>query len=203
MRELDSSKRFMIWIRGTHLFKVHPLAKSPVFSHANSSYTGRATIRCSQAQVLACKEFDEYQDNHTRAASLIHYSLVAYNFGLDVVTGIFTVLVIYSFILFGDSNGASVGLAITQILMLTGILARGIKLTADIETMMVAVERLFEYTELESEDESGQSPPTSWPSSGKIRFDSVTLRYSENSPPVLNNVDFTIEAGTKVISLPE
>lgn len=63
---------------------------------------------------------------------------------------------------------------------------------------MIALERLFEYTELESEDETGQSPSSSWPASGKIRFDDVSLRYSQYTPPVLNKLQFTIEAGAKV-----
>lgn len=150
---------------------------------------------------MVCKEFDKHQDNHTKPASLTHYSLVAYSFWLDLITWIFTILLTYSFILRGEASGANVGLAITQILILTGVLARGIKLTGDIETMMIAVERLFEYTELEQEDEAGQSPPNSWPSHGTIKFNGVSLRYSRETQPILSNLQFTVQAGAKVNEL--
>jgi ABC-type multidrug transport system fused ATPase/permease subunit len=40
--------------------------------------------------------------------------------------------------------------------------------------------------------------PDNWPSEGRVVFDGVCMRYRENTPPVLNDVSFTAEAGTKV-----
>lgn len=153
---------------------------------------------------MACKQFDIQQDHHTAAASISQYALLAYNFWLDLITLSFTAILTYSFLVFKNemTAGADVGLAITQVLILCGILARGIKLTGDIETQMVSVERLFQYTELEREDllntGIGQRPPSNWPSYGKIKFDNLSMRYSLDDPPILKNLHFTIEAGAKV-----
>ena len=40
--------------------------------------------------------------------------------------------------------------------------------------------------------------PENWPNEGKVVFDGVCMRYRDNTPPVLNGVSFTAEAGTKV-----
>lgn len=153
------------------LIKTFFPAKSPVFSHVNSTFAGIVTIRSRRAQPMACKEFDVHQDNHTAAAGICQYALIAYNYWLDLITLLFTSFVTYSFLLFKDDRtvGADVGLAITQVLVLCGILSRCIKISGDIETQMVSVERLFEYVELEPEgDEIGQKPPSFWPSRGKM-----------------------------------
>lgn len=150
---------------------------------------------------MTCKEFDAHQDNHTAAAGICQYALVGYNYWLDLITLAFASFLTYSFLLFRNDGtaGADVGLAITQVLILCGILARCIKISGDIETQMVSVERLFEYTKLEQEDDGlGQKPPSSWPSQGKIQFDNLSLKYCQNDAPVLKNLQFTIEAGSKV-----
>lgn len=156
---------------------------------------------------MVCKQFDVHQDNHTAAASTLQYALVAYNLYLDLVIHVFIAFITYSFVIFKDSHtsGADVGLALTQVLILTGVLSRAIKLTGDIETQMVSVERLFQYTELEREDlledETRQKPSIGWPAQGKIQLDNVSLRYSQNDVVILKNLSFTIEAGTKVREL--
>ncbi|XP_074034732.1 ATP-binding cassette sub-family C member 4 isoform X3 [Leptinotarsa decemlineata] len=42
------------------------------------------------------------------------------------------------------------------------------------------------------------SLPNSWPTDGKIKFNNVSLKYVENDPPVLNDLNFTVESGEKV-----
>ena len=66
---------------------------------------------------------------------------------------------------------------------------------------MTSVERIVEYTKIESEAEEYNKdyfPPENWPSQGAIDFKSMNLAYSEDSPPVLKNIDISIAAGEKV-----
>lgn len=55
---------------------------------------------------------------------------------------------------------------------------------------MTSVERVIEYTKLESEApwETQKRPPPDWPSKGLVTFDRVSFCYSENSPPVLHSL---------------
>jgi hypothetical protein len=50
-----------------------------------------------------------------------------------------------------EHYGGDVGLAITQAVMLTGMLQWGIRQSAEMENHMTAVERVLEYTDLEKE----------------------------------------------------
>lgn len=50
------------------------------------------------------------------------------------------------------------GLAITQILAITGLVQWGMRQSAEISNQLVSVERVLEYTKLESEENLETSP---------------------------------------------
>lgn len=83
------------------------------------------------------------------------------------------------------------------------MLQHGMRQTAETVTQMTSVERILQYTELEKEGpfESNPTdkPPSNWPSKGEIKFDCVSLRYSDSEPPVLKSLSFIIKPGMKVI----
>lgn len=74
---------------------------------------------------------------------------------------------------------------------------------AETITQMTSVERILQFTELEKEGpfetNPVDKPSSSWPSKGEIRFDDVSLRYSESEPSVLKSLNFVIEPGMRVI----
>lgn len=67
---------------------------------------------------------------------------------------------------------------------------------------MNSAERLVHYVEnLEQErppERPENTPPTSWPSEGKISFSHVSMRYRPELPRVLRDISFEIQAGHKV-----
>lgn len=105
----------------------------------------------------------------------------------------------------GTTFAGNVGLAISQVLILCGMVQYGTRQAADAITQMMSVERIMQFTELEKEGpfESNPTdkPSSSWPSKGEIKFDRVYLRYSDSEPPVLNSLSFIIESGMKVITI--
>ncbi|XP_029155458.1 multidrug resistance-associated protein 4-like isoform X2 [Nylanderia fulva] len=179
-------------------------AKSPVFSHVNSTLSGLTTIRSADAQEMVRKQFDEHQDLHTSTYSLIIATGTMFGFALDIVTIGFIALVTYSFVALDDGNtfAGNVGLAISQVLILCGMVQYGIRQTAETITQMTSVERVLQFTELEKEGpfESNPTdkPSNDWPAKGEIKFDCVSLRYVESKPPVLKSLNFIIEPGMKV-----
>ena len=66
---------------------------------------------------------------------------------------------------------------------------------------MTSVERIVEYTQLESEaDEYNDDyrPPEKWPHQGNIDFKDMSLAYGDDSPPVLKNINIRIASAEKV-----
>lgn len=65
---------------------------------------------------------------------------------------------------------------------------------------MTSVERVVEYTELESEApwETDKHPSPDWPRCGCITFDRVNFSYSADGPVVLKNMTAVFRSREKV-----
>ncbi|XP_057334744.1 ATP-binding cassette sub-family C member 4-like [Microplitis mediator] len=184
--------------------RLEGIAKSPVLSHVCTTLNGLTTIRSrgQDVQVMLRKEFDRYQDEHTGAWYLVIASGTAFGFSIDLIACTFIAVLCFLLILINPENtfGASVGLAISQSLALTGMLQHGVKQATQVQSQMTAVERIIQYTDLPKEGpiESSKPLPENWPSSGRMQWKNVYLSYKEGDPPVLKNIDLMIEPGWKV-----
>ncbi len=74
-------------------------------------------------------------------------------------------------------------------------------MTSDLETNVVSVERVKEYSETPQEarwyiDET--KPPRSWPDEGKVAFENYMTRYRPGLDLVLKGITVNISAGEKV-----
>lgn len=65
---------------------------------------------------------------------------------------------------------------------------------------MTSVERVVEYTQLESEApwETEKRPPPGWPSEGAVTFDTVSFSYTADGPLVLKDISAWIKPSEKV-----
>lgn len=76
----------------------------------------------------------------------------------------------------------------------------GMRQWSELENQMVSVERLLEYTKVETEPERNEvfKIPKNWPEDGKIEFCEVFLKYNQTEAPVLKNLNFTIKPKEKI-----
>lgn len=189
---------------GRSIKKLEGIRRSPMFSHLSDTLNGLSTIRASGIQDIVRKEFDNHQDRHTSAWFLYITNGSALGIWLDILSSIFVAIVTYSFLVLseGSFGGSGVGLAISQSLILTGMLQYGIMQMTEVVSQMTSVERVLEYTKIPSESalESApdKKPPASWPQQGQITFQKMYLMYNTEDPPVLRNLSFTIQAMHKV-----
>lgn len=75
------------------------------------------------------------------------------------------------------------------------------RMFTEMQNFMTSAQRIFDYTNLEQEDglEKATDPKRSeWPSSGKISFKNVTMRYRDFLEPAVEDLDFEVQSGMKV-----
>ncbi|KAG9435895.1 multidrug resistance-associated protein lethal [Apis mellifera carnica] len=179
------------------------VTRSPVFAHLSATLEGLPTVRAFNAQEILTKEFDEHQDLHSSAWYIFISSSRAFAFWLDFFCVIYITLVTLSFLLLDTAAGkGNVGLAITQSLGLTGMFQWGMRQSTELENQMTSVERVLEYTNLESEppfeSTPDKKPKENWPDEGKIEFQNVSMRYSPTESPVLKNLNIMIYSHEKI-----
>lgn len=128
----------------------------------------------------------------------------SFAFWLDLMCVVYIACITYAFVQMDSSAipGGNVGLAITQIIGLIGMTQWGIRQTSELENQMVSVERVLEYAELPSEEQSGNDKkskaPENWPSKGEIEFKDLSLYYNDETKPAITNLNFSIKSQEKI-----
>lgn len=76
-----------------------------------------------------------------------------------------------------------------------------VRMTSDVETNIVAVERIKEYADAPQEaawEIPNKTPPKGWPEQGTVQFQDYAVRYRPGLDLVLTDVNFNIQGGEKV-----
>ncbi|XP_074185531.1 ATP-binding cassette sub-family C member 4 isoform X2 [Rhinolophus sinicus] len=181
--------------------RLESTTRSPVFSHLSSSLQGLWTIRAYKTEERFQELFDAHQDLHSEAWFLFLTTSRWFALRLDAICAIFVIVVAFgSLILAQTLNAGQVGLALSYALTLMGMFQWCVRQSAEVENMMISVERVMEYTDLEKEApwEYPKRPPPAWPHEGVIVFDNVNFTYSLDGPLVLKHLTALIKSREKV-----
>ncbi|XP_041822000.1 ATP-binding cassette sub-family C member 4-like isoform X1 [Chelmon rostratus] len=181
--------------------RLESTTRSPVFSHLSSSLQGLWTIRAFRAEERFQKAFDAHQDLHSGAWFLFLTTSRWFALRLDGICSIFVTVTTFGCLLLRDQlDAGSVGLALSYSVTLMGMFQWGVRQSAEVENLMTSVERVVEYTQLQSEApwETQKRPPPDWPSKGLVTFDRVSFSYSDDGPLVLQSLKAMFRPKEKV-----
>jgi ATP-binding cassette subfamily C (CFTR/MRP) protein 4 len=185
-----------------NLKRMDATTRSPVFSHLAATLNGLSTIRAFNAESILSEEFDNHQDLNSTAFYMFLATSRAFGFWLDLTLCIYIAIVILSFFIMNNSGG-NVGLAITQVMGLTGMVQWGLRQSAELENNMTAVERVVEYQSVDPEPSlestEDEKPEKSWPHKGEIKFEKLSLSYfPDMDEKVLRALEFEIHSQEKI-----
>ncbi|XP_010717772.1 multidrug resistance-associated protein 1 isoform X1 [Meleagris gallopavo] len=184
------------------LKRLESVSRSPVYSHFNETLLGVSVIRAFEEQKRFIKQNDIKVDENQKA----YYPSIVANRWLAVrleFVGNCIVLfaALFAVIARNKLSPGLVGLSVSYSLQITAYLNWLVRMTSDLETNIVAVERVKEYAEMEKEAEwsiEEAAPANTWPEEGKVEFRGFGLRYREDLDLVLKNINITINGGEKI-----
>ncbi|POI35376.1 hypothetical protein CIB84_000873, partial [Bambusicola thoracicus] len=184
------------------LKRLESVSRSPVYSHFNETLLGVSVIRAFEEQKRFIKQNDMKVDENQKA----YYPSIVANRWLAVrleFVGNCIVLfaALFAVIARNKLSPGLIGLSVSYSLQITAYLNWLVRMTSDLETNIVAVERVKEYAEMEKEAEwsiEETTPASTWPQEGKVEFRGFGLRYREDLDLVLKNINITINGGEKV-----
>ncbi|XP_053327188.1 multidrug resistance-associated protein 1 isoform X1 [Spea bombifrons] len=184
------------------LKRLESVSRSPVYSHFNETLLGASVIRAFGEQ----KQFITISDSRVDENQRAYYPSIVSNRWLAIrlefvgncivlFASLFAVISRYTL------SPGLVGLSISYALQVTTYLNWLVRMSSELETNIVAVERVKEYSDLEQEAPwtiQQAAPENSWPKEGKIEFRNFCLRYREDLDLALKNINATIHGGEKV-----
>ncbi|XP_040491214.1 multidrug resistance-associated protein 1 isoform X9 [Ursus maritimus] len=184
------------------LKRLESVSRSPVYSHFNETLLGVSIIRAFEEQERFIRQSDLKVDENQKA----YYPSIVANRWLAVrleCVGNCIVLfaALFAVISRHSLSAGLVGLSVSYSLQVTTYLNWLVRMSSEMETNIVAVERLKEYSETEKEAPwrvEEMTPPSDWPQVGRVEFRDYGLRYRENLDLVLKNINITIDGGEKV-----
>ncbi|XP_071120825.1 multidrug resistance-associated protein 1-like isoform X2 [Mytilus edulis] len=186
------------------LKRLQSKTRSPVYNHFGETVSGASVIRAYGAQ----ERFIETSDQRIDMNQRFSYASITANRWLGVRLEFLGNLTVFSAAMFavisvvrGDGiDGAIVGLSISYALQITENLNWLVRMTSDLETNIVSVERVKEYTEIPSEANlvTNYRPSPDWPQNGVVEFKRYSTRYRDGLDLVLKGINTQINAGEKV-----
>ncbi|XBW36311.1 hypothetical protein QEN19_001894 [Hanseniaspora menglaensis] len=187
------------------LRRLDSTTRSPIYSHFQESLGGLSTIRAynhsnrfihlNQCKVdnNMCAYYPSVNANRWLACRIESLSSL-----IIFATGSLCMYRLYN----GNLTAGAIGLALSYCLQITQSLNWIVRMTVEVETNIVSVERVKEYSELTEEASfyiPEKKPASSWPSSnGGIEFTDFCMRYREGLPLALKHINLSIKAGEKV-----
>uniref|UniRef100_A0A3Q2DK98 ATP-binding cassette, sub-family C (CFTR/MRP), member 12 n=1 Tax=Cyprinodon variegatus TaxID=28743 RepID=A0A3Q2DK98_CYPVA len=184
--------------------KMENISRSPCISLTTSTLQGLSTIHAYNIRDRHIKLFTSLNDINSNHYVLFHSGTRWLSFWLDFMAASMTLLVALFVVLSSNTtiNQSLKGLALSYTIQLTGMLQYVVRQSTEVEARFNSVERLLEYiTTCKSEAPrhiKEAQIPDGWPKNGAITFQEYKMRYRDNTPIVLNGLDFPIRAGEKL-----
>ncbi|KAF7277951.1 hypothetical protein GWI33_009066 [Rhynchophorus ferrugineus] len=183
------------------LKRLESVSRSPIYSHFGETVTGVQAIRAFNQQDRFIRESEQKVDLN----QVCYYPSIISNRWLAVRLEMIGNLIILFAALFAvlgkDQLPALVGLSISYCLQITQTLNWLVRMTSDVETNIVAVERIKEYAEVRQEaawELPNQIMSSAWPETGSVSFKNFSVRYRPGLDLVLKGLSFTVNGSEKV-----
>lgn len=189
----------------TRLKQVEAVKRGHVFSYLVSTLHGLTTVRVFKLESVINRRFQRAQNEHTEAWYSFLTARHKLTVSIDFACMIYFLLLLgftITCVFLGYIEGTSVGLLVSQVIILPGPLQWGARQFTELQSLMTSITRIQEYTKLplEAARESapGKKPVKGWPQEGRITYNHVSLHYFEDDRTVLKDLTFEIKPCEKI-----
>lgn len=197
-------QRFYVAI-SRELKRLVSVSRSPIYAHLQESLNGVDTIR-------AYKQIDRFKfinnaniDFNLKSLymlrSINRWLSTRLQFIGSIVIISASLLAIYSLTTSKPLSAGMAGFVMSYALQVTDSLNWVVRMSAEVESNIVSVERCLEYCELsieENEERLFIKPPAKWPVDGSVSFKDYSTRYRDNLDLILKDINLDIKPNEKI-----
>uniref|UniRef100_A0A8C2DET3 Multidrug resistance-associated protein 1 n=1 Tax=Cyprinus carpio TaxID=7962 RepID=A0A8C2DET3_CYPCA len=163
------------------LKRLESVSRSPVYTHFNETLLGTSVIRAFGEQQRFIRESDGRVDHNQKA----YFPSIVANREVRVCGKLCPLM----------------SLLVPYFPQVTASLNWLVRMSSELETNIVAVEKVKEYGDTEKEAEwrlEHSTLPAGWPTAGHIEIHNFGLRYREDLELAISDISVNIEGGEKV-----
>ncbi|XP_077585449.1 ATP-binding cassette sub-family C member 2 [Stigmatopora nigra] len=183
------------------LRRLDSVSRSPIYSHFGETVSGLSVIRAYGHQERFLQHNETTMDENLKSV----YPWIVSNRWLAIRLEFVGNLVVFFAALLAvisrDSlDSGLVGLSISYSLNVTQTLNWLVRMTSELETNIVAVERVSEYSVIKNEADwvTDTRPPKTWPEAGRLQFENYMVRYRPGLDLVLHGISCDIGSTEKI-----
>ncbi|KAJ6649924.1 Multidrug resistance-associated protein 1 [Pseudolycoriella hygida] len=182
------------------LKRLKSITLSPVYNHFRETINGQSSIRAfGEANRFIVENYSRV--DHNQAIAYNGIVALGWLFVRLEVLGAVVVLFASLFAVLArhSLDPATVGLSISYALRMSKCLSYFVNMSSQLETSIVAIERVNEYSNCQQEAPWKTVPvdPT-WPQKGVVKFENFQVRYREGLDLVLKGINFTVNSQEKI-----
>ena len=185
------------------LRRLDSTTRSPIYSQFSESLSGVSTIRSYGAS----ERFEMESDSRIDMNQTCSFSTWVTNRWLSTrvqfVGNIVVFLCAVFAVWFKESvDPGTTGLAVSYSMSISNLLNWFVQTGCFVETEIVSVERVLEYSKTPSEADwksaASAKPAANWPQNGSIKFTNYETKYREGLEPVIRNISCNLHPREKI-----
>ena len=179
-------------------------SKSPVYSLFSLTLSGLITIRAYEQVEKFKDKFGKLLDTNLSANLSFCCNNQFLGIAIDLTYTLISIsTIVLLVVLRGDSDSSLIGLTLSFILILNGMLQYNLRTLIQTKILMASTARVISYCNLKTElplqnEGDGQLQQAGWPQRGVIEFKDVYMKYRENSEYVIRGLTFKVQPGEKI-----
>ncbi|KAK0648255.1 hypothetical protein B0T16DRAFT_444367 [Cercophora newfieldiana] len=178
--------------------RIESTANSPIFDLFGSSLTGITTIRSFGRSLSYVHAMQTKIDNFSKSTANLSLFGRWIGWNMSVAGAFFTVCVAAFVLAKAGRDAALAGFILSFTMDFADIVLMVTRAYATLELEMNAVERVVEYSEIETEKLEGELPPAAWPTQGRLEVNDLVVGYAPDLPPVLKGISFETRAAERI-----
>ncbi|XP_076438534.1 ATP-binding cassette sub-family C member 3-like [Babylonia areolata] len=183
------------------LRRLECVSRSPIFALFSETVGGASSIRAYDVTTSFLEESKRRVDCNQVFFFASQAAMRWMQWNLDALAAVLVTAVCIFVITSSTTTAADAGLCISYALQISGSLTWMTRQMGELQSNIVSVERLKEYSVLENEadwEKPDTTPDPNWPQRGEVVFQHFYMRYRPGLDLVLKEVTFTINHGEKV-----
>ncbi|KAG8914835.1 hypothetical protein FRC00_010530 [Tulasnella sp. 408] len=175
-------------------------AKSPLYSHFGAAIAGLTSIRAYGAEEKFKLENMKRINLYSRPGRTYYILNRWISTRIDFLGGLFAAALGAYLVYVQKRNSSDTGFSLVMGLSFTGMLFTWIWTLNQFEVQGNSLERIKGYVEIEQEPVPTKEgiPSAAWPTSGCLRVEKLSAKYSKDGPNVLHDISFEIKSGEHV-----